>query len=185
MGQGEERMRFYIDMDGTIADLVTPWLEIFYQQTGRRIRYDEVVGFGFPGLFTQAERAEFFKIPCIWGVYKNLDPVDGAIGAIDFLSQAGHEIYFATRPFYHSPYCCFEKYEWIENHFPGLENNIIFTKNKGLLDPANAVLIDDYEDNLKKFEGQKILFDQPWNRHVVDYHRARNWQDIVSLFKNE
>ena len=45
-------------------------------------------------------------------------------------------------------------------------------------------MIDDNIYHLRRFEGEKILFDSPHNRKVPDaVHRVHNWDEVLSFFR--
>lgn len=69
---------------------------------------------------------------------------------------------------------------------PITERNIIICYDKFLLSGPDCVLIDDRTTNIERFNGYRILVDQPWNKHCdAPYtQRAMNWAD-VDMFLRE
>ena len=110
------------------------------------------------------------------GFYLALEPIEGAISAMDKLLRAENvEAYILTAPSLYNPLSYTEKRLWVENHL-GFEwvERLIISPNKALL--KGDILIDDHITGRgqDKFEGQLIHFGGP---------AAPNWATILpSLF---
>lgn len=78
----------------------------------------------------------------------------------------GKEIYIATSPT-KDPDCLAGKLEWIQNHLPEwLHRQYFITPRKWKLAQPGALLIDDNEQNCRKFAtagGVSLRFPRPWN----------------------
>lgn len=75
------------------------------------------------------------------------------------------EVYFLSSP---SDYrgACEGKRIWLQRRLGKEFNNFIFTQHKHACAKPDSVLIDDNEENCKRFseeEGLSICFPQPWN----------------------
>lgn len=60
-----------------------------------------------------------------------------------------------------------QKAGWVMKFYPGLARKLFVGPQKHLLAQSNRILIDDSDDNIKKFKkagGKTITFPQKWNR---------------------
>ena len=86
------------------------------------------------------------------------------------------------------PEACFDKAEWLKEHFPFInQRNIIFINDKGWL--RFPCIIDDGLHNLVDFD-KKIVMDRPWNRKSYEYQssvsdkfciRCKDWRDVAAV----
>lgn len=91
------------------------------------------------------------------------------------LSNVG-KVYFLTSPS-HSPFSLSGKLIWLQSQFNKNFKDYVITPNKELLAKENTYLIDDYPQNIEKFNsagGVGILFPQFWNsktdvENKIDY----------------
>jgi 5'(3')-deoxyribonucleotidase len=114
----------------------------------------------------------YFKRPYF---FSNPKPRKDAQEVLFELHKSGHEIHVVTSYY---PGACVDKYKYIEDHFPFINNrNIIFCNNKHLI--TTDVLVDDAYHNLLNFKGTPIMFDRPWNKKYGEtFHRIHNWYEF-------
>jgi 5'-nucleotidase len=144
-------LRIYVDMDGTIAD--------FYGAVEKRRLLAET---------TQEKSWPQSKI----GFFLNLEPIEGAIEAINFLNKQ-YDVWFLTRPSFMNIHSYSEKASWIQKYF-GMEGlkKLILCGNKSLL--KGDYLIDDTDvDGQLEFEGNFIK---------IGSKEFPNWSEILKLF---
>lgn len=121
------------------------------------------------------------------GAFQALDPMPGAIDAVQAIANLGFEIWFASKPAHLRPHSYSEKASWLMHYFPDHTERVILTQDKGLLGDQHDVLIDDHPKwaNCDKFLGLLIPFDsknsfQEWER-IVRVLRGRgltNWIEV-------
>ena len=70
-----------------------------------------------------------------------------------------------------------EKFDWLAANFPFIDwRQIVLCGDKSII--RAEYMIDDNIHHLRRFEGEKILFDSPHNRKVPDaVHRVHNWDE--------
>lgn len=88
-----------------------------------------------------------------YGFFVNLEPVEGAIEAMEKLSEK-YDVWILTRPSMENPMCYTEKRVWVEEH---LGKKWV---KKLILSPDKSLLIGDYliDDNPWDFKGKQFLF---------------------------
>lgn len=73
------------------------------------------------------------------------------------------------------------KYEWLERNFPFISPaNIVFCGDKSIL--RADYLIDDNPRQLRRFEGQGVLFHSHHNAGCHEFPRVKNWVDVERMF---
>lgn len=139
--------RIFIDMDGVLADFDK--LKRTLGMTGDELK----------------RHADAFDL---------MEPVSGALEAVNSLTGMGYECWIATKPPTGIPHAYADKAKWILRHLPDLKRRIIMTHNKGLLGDEGDFLIDDrpHKASCEQFEGTLIVFDQRGWPAVLDFFRA-------------
>lgn len=115
------------------------------------------------------------------GFFRDLLPIDGALGAIQEILSLGHDIRICTSPLNQYRNCVQEKYEWVEQHL-GLEfvSRMIVSKDKTLV--HGDVLVDDKPkiSGVRTPDWRHIVYDQPYNRSVGAPRMTwDNWREIL------
>ncbi len=111
------------------------------------------------------------------GLYRNLNPMPGAIDAYRWLHrQSIFEVYILTSPSTKNPHCYSEKRIWVEEYL-GMDivEHLIITPNKGL--NKGHFLIDDNIEGKgqEAFEGELIQFGSI---------RYPDWISVQRYFEN-
>jgi 5'-nucleotidase len=174
-----------VDQDGVLANFELACLEAWRQRypdlpfvpLEERTTHDikvqyETLGEGFGKRMRDIIHGE--------GFYATLQPIDGAIEAMNEMRQLGFEVFICTAPARNTR-CIAEKAEWIGKHL-GADwiGKLIATRDKTLV--FGDVLIDDKPriNGLVTPHFIHILYDQPYNRQV---RRSRltwkNWCDVI------
>lgn len=112
------------------------------------------------------------------GFFLGFQPIPGALAALREMLAAGHEVFICTSPISANPWCAPEKYEWVERHLPPpWKKRVILTADKTLV--HGDYLIDDKPKitGCRRPDWRHVVFDQPYNRHVVDRPRLSDWRD--------
>ena len=169
-------MRVLVDMDGVLA-----WWE---KNLIRRMKaqYPDVPIFEF-GERTVADlesrsdyQTQFRAILDAPGFYRELEPVEGGLEALQAMRAAGHDVVICTAPSASNPTCGFDKYEWIKEHL-GQEwvKRTVIVFDKTLID--GDILIDDKLNvtGSRTPTWTHVIFDQSYNR-VPDRLRMVGWE---------
>ena len=94
--------------------------------------------------------------------------------------QDRYEVFIATAAM-EVPTSFASKYRWLQKNFPFVSaSNVVFCGTKSIL--RADYLIDDNPRQLKRFEGEGILYTSPHNIHVKGYRRVDGWLDVEKMF---
>ena len=110
------------------------------------------------------------------GIFALMDPMPGAIEAVEKLAEK-YDVYILSTAPWKNPMACNDKLQWVKDHFGGEEGDVfykrlILTHHKELC--HGDYLIDDRPDKcgVEKFTGEIIHFGSPkypdWDT-VVEY----------------
>jgi len=173
--------RILLDVDGVLADFVTPAAK-WARRNGHRNAYhdnctkwDVLESWGL-----QAFQPQFDQFCSRKGFCKSLPVYPGAVEFVEQLRRLG-EVIVVTSPLSCSPYWCHERTIWLAEHFGFRSKDVIFAKRKELV--CGDVLIDDGPHNLETFANFRLLLDRPWNRESTPPRtlRRRNYQEILDF----
>ena len=109
------------------------------------------------------------------GFFQSLDPMDGAISAINELREQ-FDVYVLTAPSTRNAHSYSEKRIWIEEHFDyPFTKKLILSPNKGLL--KGDYLVDDHTagKGQDSFEGMLIEFGSK---------AFPDWQTVLTYLNN-
>jgi len=112
-------------------------------------------------------------------MYLSAEPMENCVEITEQWVNQGFELGLLTTGATVEAYT--PKAIWHNKYFPHIKN-IIMTQGKIKHWVIGDVLIDDNADNLKYFQGIKILYNQPWNKES-NILRACNWNDVNRLVK--
>ncbi len=164
-----------IDIDDTIADLITVWLRRYNRKYKDNLKKESLTDWNL-ALFTKPECGnrifEFIESP---NLYNYIKPMPLALDGISALRNLGFEIVYNT---YSTNGAAGSKFRWLQKHgFWKKEDHYIETKSKFLI--KGDLMIDDGWHNIEKFAGFSLLIDQPWNRKFNHPNRMYDWKDII------
>lgn len=75
------------------------------------------------------------------GFFRSLPVVEGAQAGVDKLLADGHDVWICTRPARENRTCRDEKYAWVIEHFPELQDKLIIAYDKSCA--RGDILLDD------------------------------------------
>lgn len=138
------KRRLFIDMDGVIVDFDKAKFEA--DLTGEQIK----------------------KMP---GAYFRMDPIPGALEAVNSAIGMGYDVWLATKPPTGYPHAYADKVAWVLRHIPHLKRKIILTHDKGLLGGEADILVDDrpHKANCESFRG-----------HLVHH---KSWEETMRVLR--
>jgi len=94
-----------------------------------------------------------------------------------------YEVFIATAAM-EVPTSFNQKYRWLAKNFPFIPtSHIVYCGDKGIL--RADYLIDDNPRQLRRFEGEGILYSSPHNAGVTGFRRVKDWLEVEQLFLGE
>lgn len=129
------RKRIYFDMDGVIVDFASGVAKL-----------------------TDDEREQYKNnIDEAPGLFALMDPIPGAIEAVQLLAKR-YDVYILSTAPWNNPTAASDKVEWVKKHLNGVfHKRVIITHHKELL--IGDYLIDDRSKNgASEFKGEWIHF---------------------------
>jgi 5'(3')-deoxyribonucleotidase len=173
----QERLRLFVDMDGTICDIVPKWLEVFYEKINHDlgIKPEDITDYDFKQVIPNEYRDVFVKILFEPGFFLSLKPINGALDILDFLFRSGHQIFFVTKPPISGAetYSQFgniiaDKIRWLSKHIEWFEPRMLqIVFDRSIL--SGHILFDDYVKNVlnftrsNQFNKGAVLIARPYN----------------------
>ncbi len=151
----------YLDMDGVIADFVTPSLKV----AGIPLTHDQVTTWNYFEPY-MTEKEFWGKIDGEPSFWKNITPYPWANDLVK-LCRSFAPVRFCSSPAL-DPHCVAQKVQWLRWHqfMDDDKNDYHFTPYKYELAKPKRILIDDSKSNgldFLKHGGIAIEFPQPWN----------------------
>jgi len=169
-------MKILIDIDNTLCDNMGAWLAIYNEESRDTLVPEDIKTWDIES-YLKPDYVKFFWEVAYPSSFKNSNPFPKAKLVITDLLVCHHEITYVTAG------VCEEKMKWMfdwgftEGRHWLSPKNIIIAYNKANI--IGNMLIDDGVHNLNGRNG--ILFDQPWNRNVTIFPRAKNWEEVEDL----
>jgi 5'-nucleotidase len=113
--------------------------------------------------------------------YYDMEPIEGAVEALNSMIEYGHDVRICTSPWPDNPNCIRDKVRWTEDYL-GHEwiKRLIITSDKTMI--MAKWLIDDKPDIKGYYAGftgwTQVTFTQPYNRFAEDGgYRLDSWAD--------
>ncbi len=192
-------MRIGIDIDEVLVDFLTPFLEYHNARYGTAYQWDDFHSFGMHHVMDEtpqkiAERIEAFLRT---DKFKNLQPVPGAVEAVNTLAKNHELIIVSSR----NDSVHEDTRRWLDEHFPAKIAEVHFSDHPyasrdsvhtkvGLckLVRLDLLIEDALEYALPSAEAgiRVLLFDTPWNRRPdlpANVTRVYSWEGIVDVIK--
>lgn len=179
-------LRIAIDLDSTLSNLESYWLQAYNADYGDLLAPDDLLSW---------ETHLYVKPECGTNIYSYLneatlylrcEPREGSQEVLRGLLVDGHDLLIVSS--------CVKgafdaKQEWLMRYFPEIPRpNFIACHRKELI--RADVLIDDGFHNLEHFPGLRILIDAPWNRSeyqergtTLSILHGKNWGDIKQILE--
>lgn len=174
-----------VDVDGVVADLYPELFRLYNKDFNDNITYQEaMLGYNSDTWVLKPECTDieaYFEKP---DLYDNIKPIQGALEGIKYLRDLGYRIVFNSTCFVNR---ADDKLKWLVKH--RFLNDIkrhckdwMVVSDKSLINAH--IMIDDRPQNIYKFRGIGIIFDQPYNEGIIADARLRGWDDIERVMAN-
>jgi 5'(3')-deoxyribonucleotidase len=176
-------VRIAVDMDEVIADYFGEQVARYESWSGTAVDISAIEGKRLRECVPPEHREFISRLPGTPGFFANLKMIEGSRDALQILSQ--HSRIYIVSAATEYPNSLREKFDWLAANFPFIDwRQIVLCGDKSII--RAEYMIDDNIYHLRRFEGEKILFDSPHNRKVPDVvHRVRNWDEVLSFFRTQ
>lgn len=154
--QGKRKMnRIFVDMDGVVVDFEA-------YRAAKGLTGDDIK-----------------RMP---GAYLEMQPIPGALEALDKLVGWGFNVWLASKPPTGCTYAYADKVQWVLDHAPQFKRKVILTHDKGLLGGDGDYLIDDrpHRANCMAFKGKLIIFGE-----MLDGSDRIGWDWVLRVMFGE
>lgn len=182
-----KKPRVLLDVDGVLADFVTPALEVVKRVTGQPVPTDATQEWdlfrSYPKEVQDLFYAEFKKEGWCYG----LAPYPGALQGVNALREVA-DVYFVTSPM-HGPHWSDERARWLVDYFGAHRNHVVSTNAKYVC--RGHVLVDDKTSHIVKWlshhdDGIGIVWQQPYNEKdelPSSAVRAKTWARVFDIVR--
>jgi 5'-nucleotidase len=171
------------DVDGVVADLHSEWVRRYNLLYYDNLTSDDVKSWEIDKYVKPQCGLKVYDILKQPDLYEAVSPIPGALEGINALREDGWRVVFVTSTNLHQNGA---KLRWLERHgFLALKYGVssqdyVETVDKSLI--VADVMIDDYQENLRSFNGRRILFTQSHNLAETGFLRA-TWGVMPAVLK--
>lgn len=182
------KLRIVLDMDQVICQWVERIIQWWNEDKGTSVTRDDITSWDMK--MNLGPNSEDFLRSCMRypELYRDLDPVEGALYGVQRLLDKGHDVVIGTA----TPRCAGIAYagkmEWIRRNMPRFDlKNLVSIHRKDLLAGWGDLLLDDGPHNIEAWRRtgkMAVVFDAPWNRQVAEgptVRRVRHWNEFLQF----
>ena len=177
-------MTVAVDIDEVVCQLHERWLALYRADWNDNLTPEDLTHWDIEKQVHPDCGLSVFNYLHRKDLYEEVKPVEGSLEGVRALREMGHRVVFATSA--HIKHGGV-KFDWlsINGYFDGVEaphKDYLEVRDKSLV--AADILIDDYDQNLIGFKGERILFKRPHNRNVGWLTLVANgWPDVIEIVK--
>lgn len=180
-------LKIAVDLDGTVADLISGWSDLLFERYGERMTPERSASWDTHTHINPQIGMKVYDLLKVPGLFRNLRPYKGAIEAVRRFHEAGHEVDIITTAKAASTIHQ-EKIEWCLEHMPFLKiADINFVEKKSRF--TTDVLIDDSPPTIQKHASAQPLSKRiglafPYNECVASLMdlRAQSYADTAAAW---
>ena len=179
MKKSQTPKRICVDMDEVMADAVAEHLLRYNRDYQGTITKEDLHGKWIWDVVSSDRHSrldEYLRSDDFFDVLEVMPDSQRVFKAL----QREYEVFIATAAM-EVPTSFNAKYRWLEKHFPFISpTHIVYCGDKGIL--RADYLIDDNPRQLRRFQGEGILFHAHHNINVRGFKRVKNWIEVEELF---
>jgi 5'(3')-deoxyribonucleotidase len=171
--------RIAIDMDEVMADAVAEHLRRYNRDFDEQVTVADLEGKWLWEVVQEDRHASLEANMRSEDFFAVLGVMPDAQRVLRKL-QKKYEIFIATAAM-EVPTSFTAKYKWLAKHFPFIPpSHIVFCGDKSII--RADFLIDDNPRQLKRFQGEGILYSSHHNVNVTGFRRVDHWLDVERMF---
>ena len=166
-----------VDMDDTIEDLITPWIEYLNKKHGLNVNPAEVDDWAIEKFFPTLSAHDVFAP--LWDpeLWDNVKPKHNSPYWLKRLIDDGHKVYICTCT--HYKVASFKMDKALFKYFPYLSNKDLIMMRDNLVDDGIHNIVGEYKG---------LLMDTPHNRNFEGHQnviRVFDWEDVYNIITKE
>ncbi len=172
--RGKHMTTIALDLEGTIADIHTPFVDVYNKNHGTKHTIKDITHWAFKGGPIKATVDEFFDIVCeLWMNYPNkIPPTESYVGLTIEKLQENNVVDILTSSMVFTHYKDYGRdsvLKWLDYH---MVRNIPLNNTEGAhkIRFGRDILVDDSpalaETAQKEKRGFVLLYDRPWNQQI-------------------
>lgn len=173
-------MTILVDLDDVLMSLMPYWCKWLNKYSKYKVKEKDIKQWDITSHYPDLTKDQIYAPLFNKEFWKTTRPIKSSIKYVNQLIKDGHEVYICTATHYAS------LKDKLENGLLRYFNcfnykNIITNYNKHLM--KADILIDDYPENLKDFEGIRILFNKSYNKNSHESYfdvRCDSWKEIYN-----
>jgi 5'(3')-deoxyribonucleotidase len=172
-----------------VVNFIEVWLEAYNEAWQDSLTPEDITDYAVEKFVRKECGNDIYELLGEPDFFLKPNPFFDGLAVVKEFVKMGHDVWFATKcPYF--PEAFSDKAEWIDRWFPEIgKEKIVYTYHKGVLD--GDMLIDDYWENLRGFNGTCYLIDRPYNREVTEdpenglvFQRVTSWFELHEAVKN-
>ncbi len=174
-------MRLLLDCDGVVCNFVGGFLDIVKEVTGREYVPEQMGQWSLEKStsLTPEEEKIVHAIHDQPGFASMLKEFEHAVEAVTLLREK-LDVVFLTKPNKRTPTWAYERYNWIQERWPGIP--VVSTASKKYV--AGHFLLDDDPRNLDAWSGENpvgtpLLWSAPYNDKNNNFIRVKYWTEAA------
>ena len=178
-----KQLTILVDMDDTLEDLCTPWVQYLNEKYGTAVTTDDIKDWHIAKVFPTLTREQVFEPLATEGFWERVKPLPKAYENICKLKYDGHRIFIVTAsdPIISVP---MKLEKVLFRYFPFFScNDVIITAQKQTI--RGDILVDDAPHNLENGNYKRILMNAPHNRFFdeksIGAARVCDWDTVYRL----
>lgn len=183
--------RVGIDVDGVLADLLTPLMTMVSELLQKDVGVGHVETWDLDELFAKHNASHL--VPELWrragspGFCRTLQPYPDAVEGVASLREAGADLFIVTSPLHDAATWTHDREGWLKDHFGIDRKHVVHCHSKHVF--SGLMLVDDKPDNIRAWAAEHgadgaVLWDASWNQDAVELQRTRAWPAVLDLYKN-
>jgi 5'(3')-deoxyribonucleotidase len=176
-----------IDLDGIVANLLTPWVGWLNQHLDAGIEVKDILDYNVAANLDHKVRDRAFEFLNLPGVFRSLAPLPGALDGLLQLRADGHRLLIASA-YAREPETATDKLLWVQQHLPWIPRQDVYLCHAKERIKADFI-IDDSPSNMTQYrrhwpEAKILTIAYPYNHTptgICDL-RAESWEDTETAW---
>ncbi len=173
------RKRIAVDMDEVMADAVAEHLRRYNRDFDEQVTVADLKGkwlWDIVQMDRHATLEAYLRSEDFFAVLGVMPESQRVLYAL----QQQYEVFIATAAM-EIPTSFTPKYRWLGQHFPFIPtSHIVFCGDKSII--RADYLIDDNPRQLRRFQGEGILYTAHHNIDEHSFRRVNDWLDVEKMF---